>query len=144
MTAPRRYDHTLIVGGTGMLAGASVALAGASRRLTSVARTRRSLAALDADVGDRGCVHHALALDWNEPERFLDAIDRHLAATEPPDLVVAWIHDDALAVRLARQLALQQRPLEFVHVLGSARSSMGCSSRSSAARREASLVRWAR
>lgn len=115
----RTYAHTLVVGGTGMLAAASKTLALRSHRLTSVARTLRSLATLDAALADAGCVHHACPLDWTEPERFLCGIERHVAATEPPDLVVAWIHDDELAIRLAERLATARRPPVFVHVVGS-------------------------
>lgn len=121
MTDARPYGHTLIVGGTGMLAGASVALAGRSARLSSVARTPRSLETLDAAVRGSGCVHHLLAVDWSDPDAFLAAILGHVDATEPPDLVVAWIHDDALGVRLARAVARPARPPDVVQVIGSAR-----------------------
>ena len=121
----RPLGHTLIVGGTGMLAGASVALAARTEHVTSVARTRRSLAALDAVIADSGCgcVHHTLSLDWHAPERFLGEIERHVTATALPDLVVAWIHDDELALRLPETLATPDRPPTFVHVVGSASGS---------------------
>lgn len=122
MPVNRGYAHTVVVGGTGMLLAASTALAARSRRLTSVARTLRSLARLDAAVRGAACAHHVLALDWNAADRFLQAIERHLEATEPPDLVLAWIHDDDLTIRLACRLAAAGRPPLFVHVVGSATS----------------------
>ncbi|RTH23463.1 hypothetical protein CSW38_10470 [Thermus scotoductus] len=122
MVTSREFSHTLVVGGTGMLREASVALASRSGRLTSVARTQRSLLSLDAELARTGCVHHLLALDWNVPDRFLAEIERHIGATEPPELVVAWIHEDHLALRLAAVLARMGHPLRFFHVVGSART----------------------
>lgn len=123
MPANHAYVHTVIVGGTGMLLAASLALAERSRRMTSVARTRRSLTMLDAAVRDVGCEHHVLPLHWGDAERFVLEIERHVAATEPPDLVLAWIHDDDLAIRLAERLASPGRRFAFVHVVGSATGS---------------------
>ena len=108
-----------------MLAGASVALAARSEAMTSVARTRRSLAALDAAIADTVRVHHVLTLDWHEPDRFVGEIERHVATTKPPDLIVAWIHDDGRALRLAEALATPERPPTFVHVVGSASGDVG-------------------
>ncbi len=114
-----RYRHTLIVGGTGMLRAASIALASHSRRLTAVARTERSLKALNLEPSPGG-THHLLALDWCEPDGFLNAVRTHLARTDPPDLVVAWIHDDNLAIRFAESLDESAPGCRFFHVVGSA------------------------
>ncbi len=84
------YQHTLIIGGTGMLCTTSVDLASRSRMITSVARTGRSLSALNSSLLASSGTHHMLALDWNEPDEFLRAVQAHLARTELPDLVVAW------------------------------------------------------
>jgi hypothetical protein len=111
--------HTLIIGGTGMLRQASIALAARSQRLTSVARTQRSLAALDAVLPAGSGQHDVLPLDWSAPDNFLDEIERHLAQTGPPDLVLAWIHQDHLALRLADRLSRSGHPLHFYHVIGS-------------------------
>ena len=59
-----------------------------------------------------------LALDWNERDKFLNAVQAHLARTEPPDLVVAWIHDDDLAFQFAASLT--ESMCHFFHVVGSA------------------------
>ncbi len=96
MNGSRRYSHTLIVGGTGMLRSVSVEFATRSKRLTSIARTWRSLLSLDAVLVGSGCIHHMLALDWNVPDHFLAEIERHIASTEPPELIVAWMHSDHL------------------------------------------------
>lgn len=113
------YRHTLAIGGTGMLREASLALAARSSRLTSVARTAASLARLD-DALPGTTPHHQLQLDWSDPDAFIDAIHAHVVASEPPDLVLAWIHDDRVALRLAIELARGGRPFRFFHVIGSA------------------------
>jgi hypothetical protein len=63
--------------------------------------------------------HDMLALDWSAPDNFLDGIERHLAQTGPPELVLAWIHQDHLALRLADRLSQNGYPLRFYHVIGS-------------------------
>jgi hypothetical protein len=113
------YAHTLIIGGTGMLRGAAIELAQQSQRLTSVARTHRSLAALDAALTAGSGQHYMLALDWSAPDHFIEEIERHLTKTGPPDLMVAWIHQDHLSLRLAVRLGQSGHPLRFFHVIGS-------------------------
>ncbi|MDQ3444837.1 MAG: short-chain dehydrogenase [Pseudomonadota bacterium] len=61
-----------------------------------------------------------LALDWNEPDQFLSSLQNHLAQTEPPDLVIAWIHDDELAIRSAASFPATNPTCRFFHVIGSA------------------------
>lgn len=103
-----------------MLRAASVELAARSRVITSVARTKRSLEALHSMLPASSGTHHMLALDWNKPGEFLQAVQAHLARTELPDLVVAWMHDDELAIRLAASLAESESRCHFFHVVGSA------------------------
>ena len=112
------YSHAVIIGGTGMLRAASIQLAGQSRQLTSVAHTRQSLNALDGALPEGHGAHHRLTLDWSEPEAFIKAITQHLESTEQPDLVVAWVHNTQLGVRLAASLG--KRNVQFFHVIGSA------------------------
>ncbi len=89
--------------------------------MTSIARTARSLQALHSALPESERTHHMLALDWSEPEEFLHAVQAHLARTGAPDLVVAWMHDDELAIRVASLVATQ--PVSrFFHVVGSASS----------------------
>ncbi len=113
------YRHMRAIGGTGMLRDASIALAARSERLTSVARAQASLDRLD-DAPPRSTLHHRLRLDWSDTDGFLDAIDGHVSGTEHPDLVLAWIHDDGVALRLALRLARRATPIRFIHVIGSA------------------------
>lgn len=115
-----RYGHALVIGGTGMLAGASRALAERCDVLTSVARTERSLRALDETIAASGCIHHTLALDWSSPDVFLTALAGHLDQVGAPSLVVAWLHQDRLGPEIARCVGAAGGPLEFVQVRGSA------------------------
>ena len=86
-----QYGHTLVIGGTGMLGGATRDLAGRSEVLTAVARTTSSLRALADSVADTNCVLHEVALDWSDPEAFLSALGEHLERSGPPSLVLAWL-----------------------------------------------------
>lgn len=114
------YQHTLVIGGTGMLRAASVALASRSRMVTSIARTELSLGALNSSLPASSGAHYMLALDWNEPDDFLHAVQAHLTQNQLPDLVVAWIHDHELAIRFAASLAESEPRCHFFHVVGSA------------------------
>ncbi|MCP1726589.1 hypothetical protein J2T60_000554 [Natronospira proteinivora] len=114
------YRHTLSIGGTGMLRFASLKLASCSARFTSVARTRSSLSRLDDALGNCSTRHHQLQLNWSHSDDFLAQIEKHASNTELPDLVVAWIHDDQLTLRLAQNLAEMGMVSYFFHIIGSA------------------------
>lgn len=105
-----------------MLRAASVELASRSRVMTSVARTTRSLTAVHSLLSASSATHYMLALDWTKHDEFLDLLRQHLALTEHPDLVVAWIHDDELALRFAAGLSPAEPSCRFFHVVGSATS----------------------
>ncbi|WP_167855875.1 hypothetical protein [Natronospirillum operosum] len=102
-----------------MLRAAAVELAARSKQFTSVARTRGSLSRLDDALRNRA-QHHPLQLDWSNADDFLARIQQHVFGTEPPDLVVAWIHDDQLTLRLALDLANSGVAFRFFHIIGSA------------------------
>lgn len=114
------YRHTIAVGATGMLKAAAVELAARSQQFTSVARTRGSLSRLDDALRNGSTQHHPLQLDWSNADEFLARIQQHVSGTEPPDLVVAWIHDDQLTLRLALNLAETGTAFRFFHIIGSA------------------------
>ena len=103
-----------------MLRRASLELASRSVALTSVARTTRSLAAVDKLLSASGATHYMLALDWTQPGEFLRLIHQHLSQTRKPDLVVAWLHDEELAIRFAVDLDASEPLCRFFHVVGSA------------------------
>lgn len=86
MAAPGRV---LMVGGTGMLAGATRALAGQADHMVLVARNPVALA---GQTGAAPC-----ALDWAAP----DAAARIEALPGGFDLAVIWLHDNACALARA-------------------------------------------
>ena len=115
------YRHALLLGCTGMLRAASLAIANNASLVTSVARTKRSLAAIDAELHRFDGEHVMLALDWSHPDEYLGTITEHLRRVGLPDLVVAWIHDDRLALRLVTELETTGSECDFFHMVGSAR-----------------------
>lgn len=114
------YQHTLCIGGTGMLQAASIQLAAKTGQLTSVARTRASLNRLDEALDKSFVVHHQLQLDWSRPTEFLNELENHATRTQPPDLVAAWIHGSELPLNFALRLAELDQPFRFFHIIGSA------------------------
>ncbi|MGH8190945.1 MAG: hypothetical protein ACREP2_05815 [Rhodanobacteraceae bacterium] len=114
------YSHVLIVGGTGMLLGASKVLAARSRHLTSIARTEDSLQRLDAEIARAECVHHMHALDWSQPATFVRAIADRVREVGDPELVLAWLHDDRVGPLLANAIAPARGHCDFYQIRGSA------------------------
>jgi hypothetical protein len=112
-------QHTLIVGGTGMLKQVSIALAKRSRLLTSVARTAASLHKLDRELERGDGSHYMLQLDWSDGN-FLDKLEAHCSAVGYPSLVVAWLHNDDLAPRIAARIGDAIESCRFFHVRSSA------------------------
>jgi hypothetical protein len=104
----RRFAHTLVVGGSGMLAGLCRSLVTCSGKVSVLARSERRIRAIAPDVEPVGC-------DYNDGP----ALSEALAALAPPDLVVAWIHGHAPTARraFAECVSVDGR---FVQVLGSA------------------------
>jgi hypothetical protein len=100
MSAEAAQRHLLAIGCTGMLRRAAATLGARGPAMTSVARTRASLGAFGAALKG-ATVHHAMALDWRLPSVFVRTLGERVASA-PPDRVLAWIHDDDLAVRVAR------------------------------------------
>lgn len=113
------YSHCVIIGGTGMLLAVSVQLAADCRTLTSVARTSRSLHVLDAAIQHYACTHYMLTADWSHADDFIASVASHVRAHGPTDLVLAWLHDDALGPRLATALAPAATRCTFYQVRGS-------------------------
>lgn len=117
-------DHTWIIGGTGMLAGAVPALSARAADLTLVARTRRSLDRLAGDVeageteaGKRRV--HLLPVDWDDRAEFLAALHQHAERHGAPTAVVAWLHDLDLGPEIARTVCTPGSDTRFLQVCGS-------------------------
>ena len=103
-----RFQHALIVGGSGMLAGLCRSLCGCSEQVSVLARNERRLRAIAAEI-------EPIACDYNNGR----ALAETLSQLEPPDLLIAWIHGRAPQARraFAECVAADGR---FVQVLGSA------------------------
>ena len=80
-----RPGHALVVGGTGMLAGATRALAERGYLVTCVARR-------PAELGHGITVEPT---DYRDPIRLRDVVVRATRARGPIELAVCWIHTDA-------------------------------------------------
>jgi hypothetical protein len=124
------HSHILIIGGTGMLKEASIALASTTTTLSSVARTKRSLSALDAALGDIKVTRHQLQLDWSNPSDFTHSLSAHIQRVGAPSLVVAWLHDDDLGIEVARCCSSAATQCDFFQVRGSAAASPNASASS--------------
>lgn len=96
--------NTLVVGGTGMLAGVLKGLLDAGEQVYSVSRHAPK---------QRHERLHPLLLDYHD----LDALQAALQAHAPFDRAVVWIHSSAPAAPLVVAEAVQG---DYFHVLGSA------------------------
>jgi molybdopterin-guanine dinucleotide biosynthesis protein A len=83
-----RPGHVVVVGGTGMLAGATRALADRGHAVTSVARR----------PGQLGVGIVPVTLDYRDGERLASALAYAVEERGPLELAVCWIHTDAPAV----------------------------------------------
>ena len=85
LEALARPGHAVVVGGTGMLLGATRSLAERGHRVTSLARR-------PADVGE-GVV--PVAVDYRASDALREALARAMAERGPLELALCWIHTDA-------------------------------------------------
>lgn len=111
--------HILVIGGTGMLAEASALLAARCTTLTMIARSVSSLSRFDQSLDAAHCHRHLIRLDWSDPADFFTAISQHVMSVGIPKLVVAWVHDETLAMRLAELFAPHRACTDFFHVRSS-------------------------
>ena len=104
----KTFEHALIVGGSGMLAGACHSLCARAARVSVLARNEKRIRSIAPTI-------EALACDYNNGV----ALTEILSAIEPPDLVVAWIHGRAPHARRALAECVRAEG-RLVQVLGSA------------------------
>ena len=109
----RRFQHVLIVGGSGMLAGLARKLVDWSEQISVMARNERRIRAIAENIVPVVC-------DYNDGA----ALSEALSLISAPDLVIAWIHGRAPNARraLAECVAADGR---FIHILGSAHGDPG-------------------
>jgi NAD(P)-dependent dehydrogenase (short-subunit alcohol dehydrogenase family) len=111
-------SHALVIGGSGMLAEASLWLAGRHGRVTVIGRNRdklNRLAARDARI-------HPVSADYYREDAFRVALRASLDEHGPWSLVVAWIHSQeerVLAMVSEERKRVADSPWSLFHVLGS-------------------------
>jgi NAD(P)-dependent dehydrogenase (short-subunit alcohol dehydrogenase family) len=103
-----KFDHALIVGGSGMLGGLCRALVKCSGKVSVLARNEAPIRALSPDI-------HPIVCNYNDAS----AISAAFEDIAPLDLLVVWVHGRAPELR--RMLASHvKKGGGFVQVLGSA------------------------
>ena len=114
--------HALVVGGTGMLRGASLGLAARGYTVSVVARRQSRLDALVQEAAGLKGTIHPIALDYRDTGALKAALVKARTRFGPIELAVVWIHSIAPAAPLAvaHHVGSPQRPGRFFHVLGSA------------------------
>ncbi|PZN13228.1 MAG: short-chain dehydrogenase [Bacillota bacterium] len=114
--------HALVVGGTGMLRGASLGLAARGYIVSVVARGRSRLDALVRDAAGRAGSIHPVAVDYRDTGALANALADARSRFGPIELAVVWVHSVAPAAPLAvaRLVGTPEHPGRFFHVLGSA------------------------
>lgn len=116
-----RINHSLVIGGTGMLSEAALTLGEHSDALSIVARTRKSLDSLGSRLLDSPAVYNPIQIDYQDVASLEKSLRAAIESYGPIDLVVAWIHSNAQDVPLivASIAAEKSLDVDFFHVLGS-------------------------
>jgi hypothetical protein len=123
-----KYSHALVIGATGMLQAAAIKVARRSNYFSAVARSVDSLQRLERRLANIKGGRSLLPLDWNDADSFLSTLAEHADVIGSPTLVVAWVHEPLLGVRIANLFSSAHHPCEFFHILGSAVAAPGSDS----------------
>lgn len=117
----RNVRRSLVVGGTGMLAGAALALADRGDRVTVVGRNPRGISSLEAAASGLVGRLRCLQIDYSDDPAFASALSAVQASEGPFDLVIAWIHATAPNAPAVLADALEDGGTEstLFHVLSS-------------------------
>jgi len=111
-----KYNHALIIGGTGMLSKATRHLVSNSEHVTIIGR---SILRLNAFIKNKNV--SLVYGDYRKEEIFLNKIDQQIDKYGMPDLFLCWIHSSGKNVFLQLMKTLDQSPnTEIYQVLGSA------------------------
>lgn len=113
---PMNPSHTLIIGGTGMLAAATRELAGRSSAVTVVARRPERIGELAVEHVER------VAVDYHDADALLEQLEHAIAEHGEFDFALTWVHasGEASLRRVAERLAQQTETARLVDVQGSA------------------------
>jgi len=105
--------HALVVGGTGMLAGAVRGLLARGWSVSVLARRASAFAMRQPGVVGLDC-------DYNDADAFAATLNRARDGEGPIGLAVGWFHTLAPSPILAGRTGAADAPGRFFHVLGSA------------------------
>lgn len=109
MPGTQAQPHALVVGGTGMLWGASLALAERGYTVSVVARRQQRLEALArAAVGLASSIH-PISVDYRDTQALIAALEAAQACFGAIELALIWIHRTAPAAPLPLLPYLGQR-----------------------------------
>jgi hypothetical protein len=111
-TAAQRFEHALVVGGTGMLSDATHFLCQRSKQMTLLARNAKAAAPALGVLPEDAC-----PADWRDEAAFSSALRPRIAAV-PPDLALLWVHESGRSSLLWLLQQLAMRAILVVHVLG--------------------------
>ena len=114
------HRSILVIGATGMLAGATAHLAAECEQLTFTAHTQASLERLKTELHGARANCIGLTLDWNDETVLLETLVRHFEEHGYPDLSVIWLHKDKIGPKIANLIAAGCESAAFFQVRGSA------------------------
>lgn len=106
------FDHSLVVGGTGMLSDATRFIKRESHLMTLISRNARSVAPSFGVPVDS-----AFSLDWRDTETFAASLSTRLQ-TVRPDFALLWIHSNGHQTLLWIMRTLSATPATVVQVVG--------------------------
>jgi len=114
--------HAIVVGGTGMLAAASLGFAAAGHDVSVVARNARRLAKLAETAARAGGLLRPVCVDYRDSEALAFGLGEAARDLGPPALAVVWAHSSApdAPFVVAKACEFGGRRVAFIHVLGSA------------------------
>ncbi|MBD3332199.1 hypothetical protein GF356_05070 [candidate division GN15 bacterium] len=115
-------SHSLIVGGTGMLAGVAVGLARQKHTVTVVARDSDGLISLGERVQAVGGKFNAVHHDYRDAAQMIEKLDTTTAIHGPYDNAISNIHDTPAPQatgQLAEFLDTIQHTCQYWDILGS-------------------------
>jgi len=102
--------HALVVGGTGMLRGASLGLVERGFAVSVVARSARRLAKLKDDAEAHGGVVRPVCVDWRYADAFAFGLEDAVRDLGPLSLAVVWSHSDAPDAPFAVARLIEESP----------------------------------
>lgn len=113
--------NALVLGGTGMLSGVAVNLLAEHYNVFVVGRNSARFAALQQAAGERLDYLTMMAMDYHDADRLGRWVAHIQLMHGPMDVVVAWIHGDAMPVLevVDREVAAyRQSAWDLYHVQG--------------------------